>query len=149
MDGRRAVRAILFLGEAAVRRLLLGLGLLSVGPSVRPSAGQDPSAIDRGVRIGIIYRPGVRPGLVVLPGAAPALDSVRVIIARDLDLSDRFELITLPGGDSIRVTAGSPALPGRPATGGRGGAAAGLNYPLRSEERRVGKECRSRWSPYH
>ena len=28
-----------------------------------------------------------------------------------------------------------------------------LKYPLvavsRSEERRVGKECRSRWSPYH
>src|SRR3712207_6914735 len=22
-------------------------------------------------------------------------------------------------------------------------------FPLRSEERRVGKECRSRWSPYH
>src|SRR5690348_17762700 len=22
-------------------------------------------------------------------------------------------------------------------------------YPFRSEERRVGKECRSRWSPYH
>ena len=24
-----------------------------------------------------------------------------------------------------------------------------LKYQLRSEERRVGKECRSRWSPYH
>ena len=24
-----------------------------------------------------------------------------------------------------------------------------LDYPDRSEERRVGKECRSRWSPYH
>ena len=24
-----------------------------------------------------------------------------------------------------------------------------LLYLLRSEERRVGKECRSRWSPYH
>ena len=24
-----------------------------------------------------------------------------------------------------------------------------LVLPLRSEERRVGKECRSRWSPYH
>ena len=24
-----------------------------------------------------------------------------------------------------------------------------LEAPLRSEERRVGKECRSRWSPYH
>src|SRR3989449_11711372 len=23
------------------------------------------------------------------------------------------------------------------------------HYELRSEERRVGKECRSRWSPYH
>ena len=23
------------------------------------------------------------------------------------------------------------------------------NYRTRSEERRVGKECRSRWSPYH
>ena len=28
--------------------------------------------------------------------------------------------------------------------GGSGGA-----YVVRSEERRVGKECRSRWSPYH
>ena len=25
----------------------------------------------------------------------------------------------------------------------------GPNAKLRSEERRVGKECRSRWSPYH
>ena len=24
-----------------------------------------------------------------------------------------------------------------------------LNEIIRSEERRVGKECRSRWSPYH
>ena len=25
----------------------------------------------------------------------------------------------------------------------------GMYFVLRSEERRVGKECRSRWSPYH
>ena len=25
----------------------------------------------------------------------------------------------------------------------------GFDIDLRSEERRVGKECRSRWSPYH
>ena len=24
-----------------------------------------------------------------------------------------------------------------------------MPYAMRSEERRVGKECRSRWSPYH
>ena len=29
------------------------------------------------------------------------------------------------------------------------GILASLNFQLRSEERRVGKECRSRWSPYH
>ena len=29
-----------------------------------------------------------------------------------------------------------------------GGGSAGL-VAARSEERRVGKECRSRWSPYH
>ena len=29
------------------------------------------------------------------------------------------------------------------------GAAAGGGNAPRSEERRVGKECRSRWSPYH
>ena len=39
-------------------------------------------------------------------------------------------------------------------TGGlRGVIGAGTNrmnlYTIRSEERRVGKECRSRWSPYH
>src|SRR3712207_8248549 len=29
------------------------------------------------------------------------------------------------------------------------GACLGGAFELRSEERRVGKECRSRWSPYH
>src|SRR5258706_13213424 len=72
-------------------------------------AAQDTSAIDRGVRIGIIYRPGVRPGIVVLPGRPAALDSIRAIVARDLDFSDRFEEITLPGSDSLRITARPPA----------------------------------------
>src|SRR3712207_5413009 len=36
------------------------------------------------------------------------------------------------------------------AIGGIVGALAGaLFFGIRSEERRVGKECRSRWSPYH
>src|SRR3989441_12910738 len=37
-----------------------------------------------------------------------------------------------------------------PIARGGGGAGAGAGEELaRSEERRVGKECRSRWSPYH
>src|ERR1035437_1385661 len=42
-------------------------------------------------------------------------------------------------GDGMLVCANPRA--GRERTGGR--------EALRSEERRVGKECRSRWSPYH
>src|SRR5256885_13707543 len=32
---------------------------------------------------------------------------------------------------------------------GSDGGGQGIQRVLRSEERRVGKECRSRWSPYH
>src|SRR5690349_25128178 len=39
-------------------------------------------------------------------------------------------------------------LPAFPATRRRSEAASGLCLTARSEERRVGKECRSRWSPY-
>ncbi|HYK83531.1 MAG TPA: hypothetical protein VEU55_10350, partial [Gemmatimonadales bacterium] len=114
----------------------LAVLLLAAGVTARPARAQDTSAVDRGVRIGIIYRPGVRPGIVVLGGAgAVGSDSVRAIIARDLDYSDRFELITLPGGDSIHLT--TLATSARPvgaarAAKGTGGAAAvaGLNYPL-------------------
>lgn len=87
------------------------------------AAAQDTMAVDRGVRIGIVYRPGVRPGFVAL-GAPAALDSVRTMIARDLDFTDRFEMITLPGGDSVRATAASGPRRGTAA------APAGLNYPL-------------------
>src|SRR2546427_1449738 len=101
---------------------------LSVLPSFRLSA-QDTSAIDRGVRIGIVYRPGVRPGVVLLPERSAALDSARAILARDLDYSDRFEIITLPGGDSIRVSAPAPGpRPGAGARARTGGEAAGLNF---------------------
>jgi TolB protein len=127
------------------RRILLLALFLSVGPTVRASHGQDTSTIDRGVRIGIIYRPGVRPGMVMLPERGALLDSVRTIQSRDLDLSDRFEMITLPGGDSIRISTGLTSPKGGgggtgPPTGPRGAAPRarksgppsweGLNYPL-------------------
>jgi TolB protein len=52
----------------------------------------------------LIYdNPKVRPGLVVLP--APGLDSVRAIVERDLDFSDRFEVIAVPYGTP------APAVP--------------------------------------
>ena len=73
------------------------VGALAVVPTCR-LVSQDTSAIDRGVRIGIVYKPGVRPGMVMLPRTGQGLDSARAMIARDLDYSDRFEIITLPSG---------------------------------------------------
>src|SRR6266404_8846754 len=122
----------------AVRACVAAVVFLTAQPPNRLTA-QDTTAIDRGVRIGIIYRPGVRPGLVMLPRKGGGLDSVRAMVARDLDYSDRFEVISLPGGDSIRL-ATSPPTPSRTtgtrrSTGSSGGAqvaSAGgaLNYPL-------------------
>jgi TolB protein len=77
--------------------------------------------LEQGVRVGITYTPGLRPGMLVLGGPrSELLDSVRAIIARDLDFSDRFEMISLPGVDSLAVTVGSDA----------GGTGLFVNYPL-------------------
>jgi TolB protein len=107
----------------------VGLALLTVAAAHQLGA-QDTSAIDRGVRIGITYRPGVRPGIVLLPDRATGLDSVRAILARDLDYSDRFEMITLPGADSMAVAAAPTKGTRTSATGPSAGSPPGLNYPL-------------------
>ncbi len=112
------------------RRTVVALACLGLGPAL-PLVAQDTSAIDRGVRIGIVYKPGVRPGLALVPGPAGPLDSVRAILLRDLDYSDRFELITLPGWEAPRPVAAVPPARGGSATRGGGAARApGVNYPL-------------------
>jgi len=61
-------------------------------------AAQDTLRPPDGVRVGIEYRPGFRPAVVVLP--TRGLDSIRAIITRDLDFSDRFEVVGLAAGDT-------------------------------------------------
>ena len=116
--------------RAGTVRWAVGVATACLAAAPSGLRAQDTAAMDRGVRIGIVYRPGVRPGLVVLPGAGgaggAALDSVRAILGRDLDYSDRFEVIALPGGDSIRVGVGAAAGAATAAAA----AVAGLNYPL-------------------
>ena len=54
--------------------------------------------------------------------------------------------------DTVDITvANLPVVGGEPTTNGITVNTEGLNFSFttRSEERRVGKECRSRWSPYH
>jgi TolB protein len=47
----------------------------------------------RGVRIGLTYAPGSKPGLIVLPVAGDHGDSVRTILQRDFDYSDRINVV--------------------------------------------------------
>jgi len=85
--------------------LLSLLSLLLAAPAFLHA--QDP--VDQGVRLGITYTPGMRPGMLVLGGPhRELLDSVRTIIQRDLGYSDRFEMIYLPGGDSLVLGISSP-----------------------------------------
>jgi len=84
---------------------------------VTPVFAQDTTrAVDQGVRVGLDYRPGTQPGLVVLP--ASGLDSARAIVERDLDYSDRFQIVQLGSESGLGA-------------GGRGGSeSGGISYGI-------------------
>src|SRR4051812_44069741 len=48
-----------------------------------------------GVTIGLTYDPSSRPGIAVLPVTGPFGDSIRAILQRDIDYSDRFTIVAL------------------------------------------------------
>lgn len=56
------------------------------------------AAAQEGVRIGLTYAPGTRPGVYVLPARGPHADSLRAMIARDLDFGDRVSVIVADTG---------------------------------------------------
>ena len=62
---------------------------------------------------------------------APVVTKDGVTVAKEIELEDKFENM---GAQMVKEVASKTND-----TAGDG----------RSEERRVGKECRSRWSPYH
>jgi len=64
---------------------------------------------------------------------------LRTLEIRDMLIIDRLELAFQPG---LNVLTGETGA-------GKSILLESLGFVLRSEERRVGKECRSRWSPYH
>lgn len=112
------------------RAAALLAAVVLAAPAVRSAAAQDtiPPA-EQGVRIGITYTPGTRPGLLVLGGLrAAALDSVRAIVGRDLDYSDRFEMISLPEGEGLALPLLRPGAEDTAATAT--GGEPFVNYPL-------------------
>jgi TolB protein len=78
------------------------------------SGAQDTT--HRGVTIGLTYDPSSRPGIAVLPVTGSSGDSIRTILQRDLDYSDRFTMVTLDAADPATFRGTTPG--------------ADLNYPL-------------------
>ena len=138
-----------FHGSWSRGRALSVLSALSVSSvpfvlsvSTVPAHAQDTvPPVEQGVRIGITYTPGTRAGMLVLGGTETVrLDSVRAILRRDLDYSDRFELISLPGGDSLML-----GILGSSAASAAGGAPF-VNYSLYAA---LGRRYRAAWSEDH
>jgi len=70
---------------------LIAIALISASSVL---AAQDTTTTP-GVRLGLNYESGVKPGVIVLPVVDDDVDSLRTIVQRDLDYSDRINVIDL------------------------------------------------------
>ncbi len=71
---------------------------LVVALCLRPLPGVAQDTIPTGVRVGLTYDPSTRPGVFVTAVAGENGDSVRAILARDLDFGDRVNVISAEAG---------------------------------------------------
>jgi len=86
-------------------------------------------------------------GLGELIGNSPIMEELRAVI-RKLSNTDSTVLLRGESGTGKDLTARAIHYASE-RSGGPFVTASCSAIPERSEERRVGKECRSRWSPYH
>jgi TolB protein len=77
------------MSRRSLAALLLSAALVATGNL----GAQDTTTT--GVRLGLTYQAGTKPGVVVLPVRDDDDDSLRVIVQRDLDYSDRMTVIDL------------------------------------------------------
>src|SRR5258708_34099880 len=83
---------------------------------------------------GLALARDLQPDLIVTGYDLPEINGLEIIAAlKEAGLNIPTILTTVEGSEALAVQA----------------MRAGVRDYLRSEERRVGKECRSRWSPYH
>src|SRR3712207_2262373 len=88
--------------------------------------------------------PWNHPMLIATKKIAPALAFGNTVVVKPSELAP----LSVMELGRMALEAGLPPGALNVVTGGRAAGEA-LSVSARSEERRVGKECRSRWSPYH
>ena len=94
---------------------------------------------DAGLRVSSVCRGGM------FPAASPAEREARIE-----DNRRAVDEAAALGAEVLVLVCGAAPPPGRDIAAARRMVADGIARLVpRSEERRVGKECRSRWSPYH
>lgn len=96
------IRTALRLNTAltAMRRAITRTALATVLIAGVVTVGAAQDSVAAGVRIGLRYDGNGRPGIALLPVAGPNADSVRAMLARDLDYSDRINVIALDSADA-------------------------------------------------
>src|SRR2546427_1071939 len=120
----------------------------------RGTLGMSATPRGTGWRVGALAAVGVAALLPVGVTRWARLRSERALAARSAASTAAYLALGTPAGpggagyDLARLLIRSRALDELPGLHARVEVYHGT-APLRSEERRVGKECRSRWSPYH
>jgi TolB protein len=89
-----------------MRRGLLACALLLGAAAPLTACAQDQGNPPQGVRIGLNYAAGNKPGIIILPIERTNGDSIGTIIGRDLDYSDRMNVIVLDAATIKALTPG-------------------------------------------
>lgn len=84
-----------WLQSVPARRWLLAVTCASI---LTPARGTAQDSVPTGVRIGLTYRRDVKPSVAITPVAGPYADTVRAMLARDLDFSDRLTVMASDSG---------------------------------------------------
>ena len=77
------------------RAWCLSFAVITCAFATASIAGAQDTTTVPGVRLGLNYAAGTKPGVIVLPVRDDDDDSLRVIVQRDLDYSDRMNVIAL------------------------------------------------------
>ena len=142
-------------GSAMRLRLLAVLPVMVAAGCASTPPGPDPVQLkldDHEARVARLER-GVQSQVESAQRLDELQNTVRQLRGRMEELEHSLEALSKQQRDLYtdleKRLAANGSQPGGAAAGGAATPGAAGAHASRSEERRVGKECRSRWSPYH